>query len=139
MSPQHDGLPRCNDADLAGTGPAPAHASVVLAIHGADVAVEDWDVMYGAVTARLRAAVGAHRHAPALSNTEDTTLRLRADVIECVVALELLHATLVHEVGRRRRLELDAFDVRAALALARAELAATRPISIFPSGPRSAA
>lgn len=60
----------------------------------ADIAMSDWLVLLGAVSARLRAtarrgpvdAVGA----PAF----DAGGRLRADVLECADALDRLHAAL---------------------------------------------
>lgn len=58
-----------------------------------DVAIEDWDVLFGAVTDRLRFATSRPSAAADL-------LRLKMSVLECVEALEQLRATATHELDR---------------------------------------
>ena len=50
-------------------------------------------------------------------------VRIRASVLECVAALDQLHATPTRDAGRRHSLELEVFDARTALARVRAGLA----------------
>ena len=58
-----------------------------------DAAIEHFDVLLGAVSARLRLAVEDAR-AEAIATTPGEVLRrLRATVLECVEALEQLQAT----------------------------------------------
>lgn len=93
------------------------------------VAIEDWDDLLCAVKERLRNAGGirmAQTPESSQLETNDAAGQLRASVLECVEALELLHATHRHEVRRRQQLELEVFDARTALEQTRAELAGTQ-------------
>ena len=66
-----------------------------------DIAPEDWDDLFGAVRQRLRDAV-AQAPAPTTGSRPDEPLaRVRASVLECVAALDQLHASLRHELARR--------------------------------------
>jgi len=90
------------------------------------VPIEDWVDLVVAIGTRLRDAVGEQ---PAGSHTlelPEGAERVRASVLECVVALDQLHATLQAELQRRQALELQVFDAQTALAQARSELAGTR-------------
>lgn len=72
-----------------------------------DVAIEDWDVLLGAVKARLKRTVGEWRASAPQSRADDETGRAQAGVLECVSALDQLHTTLTHELDRRRQLESE--------------------------------
>lgn len=79
-----------------------------------------------AVCARLRMSVD-DLPPPADGALPPTpTQRARSHVLDCVDALDQLHAELRQELGRRQLLELEVFDAQAALAQARAELAGTQ-------------
>jgi hypothetical protein len=56
----------------------------------AEIAFADWDILLGAVTARLRQAVIATLP----HELNGATAPLQASVLECVDALDQLHATL---------------------------------------------
>jgi diguanylate cyclase (GGDEF)-like protein len=85
-------------------------------------ALGDWDELLSAVTARLRLTVVGGLATTSRGQARDRAGRVQANVMACVAALDRLHAALADEFGRRRRFELDALDVHAALARARAEL-----------------
>lgn len=78
-----------------------------------DIAIEDWDVLLCAVKARLRLMVGEPFAAMPESQGQDLVGRIRAGVLECVEALDQLHATQQHETSRRQRLAPEFFDERA--------------------------
>ncbi|QTN21103.1 GGDEF domain-containing protein [Rhizobacter sp. AJA081-3] len=82
-----------------------------------DVAVADWNDMLQAVKERMRQLGDAMR-----SHDADAP----SGVLECATALDQLQETLLHELGRHRRLELELFDTRMALAMSRSALAGTR-------------
>lgn len=97
----------------AGHGPAaPAAADL-----SGDVALDDWNDLLQAVKARMRQLADAMR----LRDADAPS-----GVLECATALDQLQDTLLHELGRHRRLELELFDTRMALAMARSALAGTR-------------
>ena len=81
--------------DDAGFG---SRAPAVAPVACAEVSSEDWDLLFDAVKERLVLAVG-ERAAPA--GGEATAAPARVVVLECVEALDLLHAML--EPERRRR------------------------------------
>ena len=72
------------------------------------VAMVDWEVLLDAVKVRLR------------------QVQAKADVLDCVGALEQLHRTLAHQVERSRSLQQSLLDVQAALVTAHADFAGTR-------------
>ena len=90
------------------------------------VASGDWDDLLNAVKARLRLTVGEWLAATPEPQQHDTAGRFHASVLECVAALDKLHATLTHELGRCQQLERQVLDAQAALAQARAELVGTQ-------------
>ncbi len=61
-----------------------------------DVAIEDWDDLFRAVTTRLTLT---------FDNPQASTVsaRLRAVALECVEALEQLRTTMTHELCRRQQ------------------------------------
>jgi diguanylate cyclase len=111
-------------------GLAPVHDSGIdphaTCVHSpsADEGLDDWHDLLNAVVARLRQTVGDR--AAALWQGQDAFLQIRTGVLDCATALDQLHATLAHELGRRRRLDPDMGTTRAALAQTRAELAGTQ-------------
>ncbi len=53
-----------------------------------DVAIEDWELLFDAVTSRLRStAAGAALDEGAQAQVREVALRLRSVMLECVVAL----------------------------------------------------
>ncbi len=104
-----------------GSGPRP------LADLSLDVAFGDWDELLNAVKARLRQTVGEWLEVtPTAPGHIAAGQVVRTSVLECVAALDQLHTTLTHELGRREQLELEVFDARTALEQARAELIGTQ-------------
>lgn len=85
-----------------------ASRSVTAASAPADVAIDDWDDLFDAVKARLRLVVSESRLGAGAG--------FQASVLECVGALDQLHTMLHVELGRRRRLELEAVVVPSAVA-----------------------
>ncbi|MEO8120756.1 MAG: hypothetical protein ABI606_15735 [Rhodoferax sp.] len=75
-------------------------ARAPLADPETDIAVEDFDILLNAVKARLRQSAGECATATTDSQTRDTALRVQASVLECVVALDQLHAMLTKELHR---------------------------------------
>jgi diguanylate cyclase len=82
-----------------------------------DVAVGDWNDLLEAVKSRMRQLADAMRAQEADAPS---------GVLECATALDQLQDTLLHELGRHRSLELELFDTRMALAMARSALDGTR-------------
>ena len=78
-----------------------------------DVAIEDWDILLGAVKARLKLTVGELLAAVPRPWAPDEAGRVQASVLECVAALDQLHTTLTHELDRRRQLESEVRDAQA--------------------------
>ena len=88
--------------DDAGTDAKAAPlASAPLPRPRSDVVIKDWDDLFNAVTARLRLTVVAPLVTKAASQPADEADRIRVAVLECVAALEQLHATLKDELGQR--------------------------------------
>lgn len=88
--------------------------------------VRDWGDVLLTVKTRLRQTVHAQ-----LASTPDKppnalSDRVQASVLECVEALDQLHAAVKHERGRCRQLELNLFYAQTALAQARAQLVGTQ-------------
>lgn len=88
----------------------------------------DWNELLDAAKARLRLSAAEMSQAAGPHSQPQPTAaqRTRSGVLECVDALDQLHATLRQELGRRQGLELEVFDAQATLAQARAELAGTQ-------------
>lgn len=86
----------------------------------------DWDDLLNAVKARLRLTVGICAGATAELRAPDKALWVQAGVLECVAALDQLHASLKHDRLRHRQLELEVFSVQTELAQARPELTHNR-------------
>lgn len=88
-----------------------------------DVALGDWDVMLSAVKLRLRSSAEP-RPVPA-PHPQDTLDLMRTEVLQCVAALDQLHAAVAHHIERGRALEGAVAAAQAALAEARRELASS--------------
>lgn len=72
-----------------------------LAPHPAGIAADDWDVLFRAVRARLRSTVAGP--VTAASADLNSVLRTQDAVLDCVEALECLHAALDDGRGGIRR------------------------------------
>lgn len=70
-----------------------------------DIPPEDWDVLFSAVTARLRNAVHRTLAAAPEPSGWDAAWRLQEIVLECVGAMDQLHAALANERDRHRPVE----------------------------------
>ena len=88
-----------------------------------DVAIGDWDVMLAAVERRLRSS--AECHAVPEPDPQDALDLMRTEVLQCVAALDQLHATASHHIERSRALEGAVAAAQAALAEVRRELASS--------------
>jgi hypothetical protein len=86
-----------------GAGSAPLSSASVPHAR-ADIAIEDWDVLFSAVTVRLGLIVAERLVTTADPRPEVEVNRVRVNVLECVAALDQLHATLTEELGQRPQL-----------------------------------
>lgn len=94
-------MPRANakiDAGGVRANAAPL-SNAVLPRSRSDIVIEDWDDLFDAVTARLRSVI-AERHATSAESPSPEADRIRVNVLECVEALDQLHAALKEELGR---------------------------------------
>jgi hypothetical protein len=80
-------------AAFASEAPAP------LCVANADVSLDDWNVMFDAVRARL--TLVAHERTGGPSSALHAA-PVGVAILECVAALDLLHAMLERERARRR-------------------------------------
>ncbi len=110
---------------LAPVGAA-ASAPDGVAVAQPQMVLNDWHALLDAVKDRLRLSVHAPLRDKNLSQQDSRIETTRINVLECVAALDQLHAAVRQELGRRQRLELEIFDLQAALAQARTELAGMR-------------
>jgi len=74
-----------------------------LAVDSPDVAIQDLDLLFAAVTVRLKLLAQ-----PRSGSAGVEAARIRASVLDCVKALEQLHVTAMHEVSRLHQFELTA-------------------------------
>jgi diguanylate cyclase (GGDEF)-like protein len=110
----------------APTLPAAPNGRADAEVGVADIAIADWSDLFSAVEARLRLTVDASPGAAAELPANDPGAQVRAKVLECVMELDHLRATLTHEFNRTQQLELEVFDAKTALAQLRAELVGTQ-------------
>lgn len=92
---------------------------------GSGIDFGDWDHLFHAVTDRMRRIASV----PDSSDEVFVALtpgQLQAAVLECIVALEQLHATVTTELVRRDGLELAVFEAQTSLAQVRAALMGTQ-------------
>ena len=108
-----------NHVDMPMPLPLPALTDASAGV-SADVSFVDWDDLFCAVKDRLK-TIALDRLDPA-PMPQQLVGQVKFTVFECVAALEQLHATLRHELGRQQKLALEFFDTQSALAQARAEL-----------------
>ncbi|WP_114968618.1 hypothetical protein [Rhodoferax ferrireducens] len=71
-----------------------------LADPASDIAIEDFDILLNAVKARLRQTASECATATTDSQARDTAIRVQAGVLDCVFALDQLHAMLTKELHR---------------------------------------
>jgi diguanylate cyclase (GGDEF)-like protein len=88
----------------------------------------DWDTMLSAVKERLTLTVAESSHVLGGTLLRAGDPRVQTAVLECVNALDQLHLTLRHELGRCQQLELAVFDAQTALVQVRAELVGTQAV-----------
>ena len=87
--------------------PVPACAPAVPAAPGGDhlaIDLQDWDTLFDAVIIRLRCSVGEDLHNPPDVPSHSAALSaslIQAVVLDCVGALDKLHAALKHERSQR--------------------------------------
>lgn len=93
---------------------------------GFDVAVNDWDDLFSAVKSRLRSTLEQAKALDEPGALIEAAARVRANVLDCLVALDQLQNTALHEFARGSQLELQLFDTWTELAQVRAEPATPR-------------
>ena len=91
-----------------------------------DLAFGDIDTLFHAVRERIALTTGDAFASQCVTNGDDPAVLIRATVLECVAALDQLHATMIYEVGRRRLLERTVDDLRNMLAIVQADLSSVR-------------
>ena len=69
--------------------------------HPLDIAIADWDALFGAVKARLMLSVGEKLAAPPSSQAGEAAELVQSVVLECVGALHQLHLALTQEREQR--------------------------------------
>ncbi|HSV52812.1 MAG TPA: GGDEF domain-containing protein [Burkholderiaceae bacterium] len=87
---------------------------------------QDWDLLFSAIKAKLKLLVGEERVGTGTRFIEERHDWIRDNVLECVAAMDLLHAALKHERAQLSQLELEVSEAHAMLAHARAELVGTQ-------------
>lgn len=102
------------------------HAQLAEMTPVPDIRLCDWNDLFSAVKARLRDTVGERVTVRTLLTAPARASQVQASVLECVAALDQLHATMLQELARSSELELQVFDAQIALASVRAELAGTQ-------------
>ena len=119
------GMDRSDPTAASEVEPIDAHAEAGLPLlaggASANVAIGDLDDLFHAVKARLRHTVGDGFSKHCQARGDDTAARIRANVLECVSALDQLHTTLRFEAERRRLLEQKLQDAFCVLAEVRPE------------------
>ena len=87
--------------------------------------VDEWNVLFAAVNARLRQTVDVNTSLTPEKDIspESVSAAFKAHVEECVQALELLHSALTLERNKRQQLEQEVMDVQVVIAKALVDLA----------------
>ena len=111
-------LIQTDDRDSTGAQRLPPSAADVAAAPN-----PDWDVLFNAVTARLRGIAGALE---ALPGPAGLPQHARSRVLECAEALDQLHETMSRQQAVQRALQQQLDSVHGDLAQTRATLADTR-------------
>lgn len=116
MSLKQDPLYNGSAADSATTDPVPASLSVAPEAPAADlveVALEDWDLLFAAVTARLRKVASSQAPPCPSSAAAFACGDLPTELLECADALDQLRATMTHELTHRQQFDAGAVEARA--------------------------
>ena len=87
-----------------------------------DVSIEDWDTLFSAVKARLRQGADGVAH----GRQDAPSVEINSPMEQCAEALDQLHMTMLHQIGRSRALEAQLFAAQSALTFLRGELADTQ-------------
>jgi hypothetical protein len=72
-------------------------ARVTTRYQALEISIDDWDILFRAVQARLRSCVGAGPDSTATLQARDGVSRVQAIVLDCVRELEKLHEALNQE------------------------------------------
>lgn len=124
-SPVHAGV----DAVDAAAGPAPL-AGALTANQPLDIAIPDWDDLFHAVEARLKAAVEMTPAQALASQPPGAAGEVQVVVLECLTALDQLHVALMHERQIHCQFEQVVSDAQAAATRALAGLVGIPPASL---------
>lgn len=111
---------RSHDLEAGSAAPAPVDASADCAASlapsraylpgsPADLSVDEWDLLFEAVRARLRLVVGECPTAQPEAGAHGSADPVRAGVLECVDALDHLHTLLQQLRGPRLQPAVDRF------------------------------
>jgi hypothetical protein len=85
----------------------PPTMPISAAVAPPDIAIEDWDILMGAVKARLKRTVGESPVAAPQPRRDDEARCVQSSVLECVAALDQLHMAMTHELDRCVRQRTD--------------------------------
>ena len=100
-----------------------------------DVSIEDWDALFCAVKTRLRRAALGQPAATDDKHALETIGRLRAGVLDCVAALDQLHASLSHELVRYGQVEREFQALKAEVIESRKRLVDSEALRDRRTGP----
>lgn len=112
-----------DDLGAASGGAAPTREPVSVSETG--IAFGDWDDLFNAVQQRL-AAIASGQISAAVAPTAVTAGPARSAILDCVAALEQLHATVTAELVRRDGLEMAFVEAQTSLAQVKAALLGTQ-------------
>ncbi len=90
--------------------------------HPPDVAMDDWETLFSAVTARLRCSVSESARQALVFNQAEAIDQVQAMVLECAAAFDQLQQAALHELRRYAQLEQELAQTKAELALVRNQL-----------------
>lgn len=76
--------------------------------HPLQISVDDWDILFRAIQVRLKDAVADSHPSGWPSQTDATAGQVQTTVLECISAMEQLHAALGHERRAQRDEHLKA-------------------------------
>lgn len=95
-----------------------------------NISIEDWDILFRAVEERLRRMVDERHTVTSHPRMNDLRGSVQETVLECIAALDQLHAALTHERELYYQLEPDVRDIQAARGQSRVELVDAHSVSI---------
>jgi hypothetical protein len=64
-----------------------------------DIEIGDWDILFEAILTKLRLAVGVCLDVTLQAPSPEALAHMRATVLDCSAAMDLLHAALTQERG----------------------------------------